>query len=167
MFHIQSCWKKLDEQIRSAETQAPYSSGAPKYYHQTEFKPTDHDHIAAISALSSSHRRAALSALCPSAQNPQRRWVRLRERVRRGSEQPPRPSLMAYSRLSCLFTLSAPQPGGFSRPRGSASLSAEVSGVGHQHFLEGSKTFHPTPRMSPRQESAYWGLEPFSSLLCK
>ena len=131
MFHIQSCWKKLDEQIRSAETQAPYSSGAPKYYHQTEFKPTDHDHIAAISALSSSHRRAALSALCPSAQNPQRRWVRLRERVRRGSEQPPRPSLMAYSRLSCLFTLSAPQPGGFSRPRGSAQQLPPTSrGIG-------------------------------------
>ena len=29
-------------------------------------------------------------------------------------------------------------------------------------FLEGSKIFLPTPRMSPRQESAYWGLEPLA-----
>ena len=30
-------------------------------------------------------------------------------------------------------------------------------------FSEGSKIFHPTPRMSPRQESAYWGLEPLAA----
>lgn len=30
-------------------------------------------------------------------------------------------------------------------------------------FLEGSKILHPTPRMSPRQEWAYWGLEPLAA----